>query len=293
MRKCHACMKHGWFQFSPCYEFLRHGPDTTDVPNEEHLCSPPVNQTCEEGCFLSHLQKHCINEIGAEVYSAPIDIILWDFEGAVLFGKNWPMTTRTHPAITVLVYGNPVSSETRNADDVGDVFLNRPPERIRRHNPAPGLNLLDVSDFRVGLVAYFCYPFQVLTSCTPQKDIARDEFGCFNENQPTCPPRDHTIVGLTIAGLMSMLLVHHLVERRKNQDAVGCLLETEAAEAIAKEDMKKSKQRVLSFRVLGRIILLFLPLLALSPLILMFYLIWPRRTLLYIWILLVGRPKTD
>lgn len=89
-----------------------------------------------------------------------------------------------------------------------------------------------------------------------------------------------------------MLLIHHLVERRKQEDGIGCLLEIEAAEQIANEDKEKTRNE-LSVRVALRMVLLFLPLLAFSPLILMFYLVEPRKTLFYIWILLAGRPKSD
>lgn len=93
------------------------------------------------------------------------------------------MTTRTHPAITVLVYGNPVSSETRNADDVGDVFLDLPPEKVRRHNPAPGLNLLDVSDFRVS--ATTTHPLPTLPNSPRSHRILHEmNLGALMKNTP-------------------------------------------------------------------------------------------------------------
>ena len=128
------------------------GPDTADNLPNEILCSPPVesddpSEICGTGCILSPVSNHCINMEGAQLYSAPIDIVLWDFQGVVLFGPTWTAASSDDPAVTVLVYGNPMSTATTHTADVGSIFLDIPPNKITRTMPTSGLNLLDCSDF--------------------------------------------------------------------------------------------------------------------------------------------------
>ena len=127
----------------------RHGPDTTTDQDylTDYLCEPPVDGACVHPCILSVTFQHCISEEGTEAFNAPIDIILWDFEGVVIFGNTWQASTSKQPGITVLAYGNPLTGTTKHASDVGSVYLNIQPNLLTGELPNVGLNLLDVADF--------------------------------------------------------------------------------------------------------------------------------------------------
>lgn len=254
------------------------GPDTDEAIQPEVVCNEAPNKQssdratwCEPGCILSALGGHCISEIGSEVYNAPVDIILWDFEGVVLFGSLWPAHTKDSPAITVLVYGNPVSAATRHTADVGSVFLDIPPNKQTRQIPTNGLNLLDVSDFY---------------------DLAQDEFGCFNREAPTCPPRDHTAVWLTCAAMTALIIIHHHSQKIKEHDSTGCVTESAAIDELAREDAASVGHHS-AWRIVGMSLLLLIPIVAFSPVILVLYLISPRRTLYKLWYLVSGKTKEE
>ena len=64
-----------------------HGPDTSDSQDADLVCAPPDTTDpdratwCDPGCILSPMGRHCISQSGSEIYNAPVDIILWDFQG--------------------------------------------------------------------------------------------------------------------------------------------------------------------------------------------------------------------
>lgn len=252
------------------------GPDTDTNIQPEVVCSEKPNKQstdrstwCEFGCILSALGDHCISEVGSEVYNAPVDIILWDFEGVVLFGPLWPGHTKDSPAITVLVYGNPVSAATKHTADVGSVFLDIPPNKQTRQIPTNGLNLLDISDFY---------------------DLAQDEFGCFNREAPTCPPRDHTALWVTCAVMTALIIIHHHSQKLKEHDSDGCVTESEAIDELSKENASERGYHDTT-RIIAMSLLLLVPMIAFSPIILFFYIIAPRHTLYKLWHVVSGKEK--
>lgn len=92
-----------------------------------------------------------------------------------------------------------------------------------------------------------------------------------------------------------LLLVHHHIQARKNKDQAGCLVQTEIAKEIAKEDAENRKDISIT-RVVLVSMLLFVPLVALSPIWGVVYLFAPQRTLFFIWRIISGvepqKPKT-
>lgn len=189
----------------------------------------------------------------------------------MLFGPTWPSSTKDDPAITVLVYGNPMTTATKHSSDVGSVFLDIPPNRQTREIPTNGLNLLDVSDFY---------------------DVAQDLYGCFNREAPTCPPRDNTVVWIVCLAMTLIVIVHHQVEQHKKQLSDGCVLESAAVNEIRKEDLK-AKGHHDTLRIIAMCFLLAVPLIIFSPIILVMYLVNPRPTLYKLWHIIAGKSKNE
>ena len=145
------------------------------------------------------------NSIG----SRAIDITLWDFEGRVFFGNNWPPLS-TGKSFTVLVFGDKVSGNSsttklRDGEVFEDYFDNTTGQRIGVFLPDKRITLLDSSDFY---------------------DVAEDEFGCFDRKEVVCPDEDLTFETLAIlAGLTVITAIHHHLTSSKED--VGCIITPE------------------------------------------------------------------
>ena len=122
----------------------------------------------------------------------------------------------------------------------------------------------------------------------PQK--AQDEFGCFNRDMPTCPPRDHSAVWITCVTMGAMVLIHHITQKRKEETEDGRLIEKSAIDETKSEDAKERGHHD-AVRIFAMVVILFIPVVAFSPIILFMYLIAPRYTLYKLWHLVAGKPK--
>lgn len=134
---------------------------TTDVLREymvDHAnlftCVSPdfirQNDTCSGDLIYDPTIGMCLDKNQNRLNSRPIDLILWDFQGNVMFGQNFPHVGGT--IFTVLVFGDRDISATGVLKGAGQVFEefiddSKKFRKARFRTPDPGLNLLDGSDF--------------------------------------------------------------------------------------------------------------------------------------------------
>lgn len=133
-----------------------------------------------------------------------------------------------------------------------------------------------------------CFSLLRLTYARPPKK-AQDEFGCFNRDMPTCPPRDHSAVWITCAVMGALVVIHHISEKRKEADAAGCLVQEAAIDELRRED-QKTKGHHDATRIVAMSILLVVPIIIFSPILLFLYLVAPRYTMYKLWHLIAGKP---
>ena len=88
----------------------------------ESLIDPSKNRdACPEGYSLEPSSIVCVNNDANTIPSRPLDIVLWDFQGKVTFGKMWPRQAGV--VMTVLVFGDRDEATVGNLKD-GEVFEN-------------------------------------------------------------------------------------------------------------------------------------------------------------------------
>ena len=102
-----------------------------------------LENSCPSGSAFDAELETCVTLQANRVNSRPIDIIMWNFRGAVTFGNNWDSTSGR--IFTVLVFGNrEITSLGTLSSDEGEVFEDYQDNntRIAFRLPDPGLNLL-------------------------------------------------------------------------------------------------------------------------------------------------------
>lgn len=179
-------------------------PNLPDNPGSDYNSSADTTSAGGSNTpFLCAPTK--FNSIG----SRPIDVTLWDFEGSVFFGNNWPAES-TGRTFTVLVFGDKISgnastTKLKDGEVFEDYFDNTTGTRLGVFLPDRRINLLDSSDFY---------------------DIAEDEFGCFDKKDAECPDEDMTFETLLILGILTFLtgLHHHMTSSHED---IGCIITPE------------------------------------------------------------------
>ena len=119
-----------------------------------------------------------------KIDSRPLDMIVWDFQGEVTFGR-FP-TDRT---FTVVVYAERDQHSIKFAE--GEVVLNY---TVDTSKVSLGLTLLDAGDFYGKHKGHhpLAFPREIFSHYFPPKlDVAEDEFGCFDKSMyaPNLPQR--------------------------------------------------------------------------------------------------------
>ena len=103
--------------------------------------------SCPDGQVFDARYQSCTSTKSNRINSRPLDIVLWDFKGKVIFGNNFDSTNGR--IITVLVYGDLETTTLGVVKGSGEVFEDYfdKAEKAAFRMPDPGLCLLDGRDF--------------------------------------------------------------------------------------------------------------------------------------------------
>lgn len=111
--------------------------------------------SCPEGQAYDPRYETCTSLTSNRINSRPIDIVMWDFDGDIIFGSNFDSTNGR--IITALIYGDIKVTNVGVLKGAGEAFedyFDRAAS-IANRLPDPGLCLLDARDF-VSLSAPLC-----------------------------------------------------------------------------------------------------------------------------------------
>ena len=95
---------------------------------------------CPEGYSLEPQSTVCVSDNANTLPSRPLDLVLWDFEGTVTFGRIWP--AQAGVVMTVLVYGDREIASAGNLKEgeVLETYLNKTLNERGIYYPDPHLS---------------------------------------------------------------------------------------------------------------------------------------------------------